>query len=90
MAIWSEKARFCAVIWVTSALLRIPHRHKLQQAYYLLPSPSSRKTTETKEALVQVAMTGVKGFKTQKVILRCNQLPNLHMDAQPGAQLQIR
>lgn len=61
-----------------------------QPAAGLLPSPSSRKTTETKEVLVQVAMTGVKGFKTQEVILRCNQLPNMHMDAQPGAQLQIR
>lgn len=41
------------------------------------------------EALVQVTMTGVNGFKAQEVILRCDQLPSMHMDAQPGAQAQV-
>lgn len=31
-------------------------------------------------------MTESKGFKAQEVILRCHQLPSMHMDVQPGAQ----
>lgn len=50
----------------TCSLLRTPQRHSFQQACYLLSSFK-------KDPLVPVSMTGIRGFKTQEVILRCNQ-----------------
>lgn len=56
----------------------------------LLPAQDVTFSSSKKDQLVPLSMTGIKGFKAQKVILRCNQLPKMQVDAQLGAQLQHR
>lgn len=64
--------------WVTSAPCS---GHHTGSASSRCDSFSSSK----KEPLVPVSMTGIIGFKAQKIILRYNQLPKMQVDVQLGA-----